>query len=90
MLTGWTNYNAKKFKEVYQKVLGKLPDSEPLDLELFHEFEKQAISSSSGGGGHSRYENRTKEELYQLAQEKKIEGRSSMNKDELIKALREH
>lgn len=34
------------------------------------------------------YEERTKEELYELAAERDIEGRSTMTKDELIAALR--
>ncbi|MDP0491222.1 MAG: Rho termination factor N-terminal domain-containing protein [Verrucomicrobiota bacterium JB023] len=40
-------------------------------------------------GGHAQaYEDRTKDELYERAQELDIEGRSEMNKDELIDALR--
>ncbi|MBT8130724.1 MAG: Rho termination factor N-terminal domain-containing protein, partial [Gammaproteobacteria bacterium] len=35
------------------------------------------------------YEERTKEELYELAVERDIDGRSLMTKDELIVALRE-
>ncbi|MFD1063325.1 Rho termination factor N-terminal domain-containing protein [Winogradskyella litorisediminis] len=40
------------------------------------------------GGKATDYENRTKDELYQQAKELDIDGRSKMNKDELIKALR--
>lgn len=42
-----------------------------------------------GGEGES-YDERTKEELLQRAREVGIEGRSSMNKPELIEALRDH
>ena len=42
-------------------------------------------------GGHAeQYESRTKDELYQKAKEIGIEGRSKMDKQELINALRNH
>ena len=58
--------------------------------------EKAARIANSGkeaskkGGKHEKYEKWTKEELYSKAEEVGIEGRSDMNKDELIEALRNH
>lgn len=44
--------------------------------------------SGKTGGKQSKYEDWTKKELYQQAKKVGIEGRSKMNKDELIHALR--
>ena len=50
------------------------------------------IANSSGaskrGGESSPYEDWTKDDLYERAQELEIDGRSDMTKDELIEALR--
>lgn len=45
---------------------------------------------SEKGGKQSPYEDWTKEELYDRAQELDIDGRSDMDKDALIDALRNH
>lgn len=50
---------------------------------------RQTLRSASGDHDARPYENRTREELYELAAERDIEGRSSMSKKELIAALRE-
>ncbi len=42
------------------------------------------------GGEHASYDDWTVDELRDRASEIGIEGRSHMNKDELIKALRDH
>jgi hypothetical protein len=42
------------------------------------------------GGSAGSYEDRSKKELYDKAKQVGIEGRSSMSKQELIKALRNH
>jgi len=52
----------------------------------------QAAGDDPGetGGKASDYEDRTREELYERAQELDIEGRSDMTREELIDALRNH
>ena len=42
------------------------------------------------GGSRPPYEEWTKDELLQRARELEIKGRSTMTKDELVKALRSH
>jgi len=46
--------------------------------------------SGEKGGKASKYEERSKKDLYEKAKKVGIRGRSSMNKDELIEALRQH
>ena len=47
-------------------------------------------SAGERGGQSPRYEEQSKEDLEVRARELGIEGRSKMNKDELIDALRNH
>ena len=47
-------------------------------------------SPSKKGGKSSKYEDQSKEQLQKKAADVGIEGRSSMNKGELIDALRNH
>ncbi|UZH54367.1 Rho termination factor N-terminal domain-containing protein [Salinimicrobium tongyeongense] len=51
-----------------------------------------ANSKNTGkkGGKADKYEERSKEDLYNKAKEVGIEGRSKMSKKELINALRNH
>jgi plasmid stabilization system protein ParE len=41
------------------------------------------------GNPNEGYESRTRDELYNIARERKIEGRSRLTKEELIRALRD-
>lgn len=49
-----------------------------------------ATQAGRRGGNAAPYEEWTREELYERAQEVGIEGRSEMDKEELIDALRNH
>jgi hypothetical protein len=49
---------------------------------------KKKVAARGGRGGD--YEDRTKDELLQQARKVGIDGRSKMNKGELISALRNH
>lgn len=48
------------------------------------------LSTAQRGGHASKYEEWSKDELYQKAKEIGIGGRSNMSKSELIDALRNH
>lgn len=48
------------------------------------------MNPSKKGGKASNLEDRTKDELYDRAQKLDIDGRSKMDKDELIEAIRNH
>ena len=65
---------------------------EDLREEGYSKSKAAAISNAEANDDIDRdsrpYEERTKDELYDQAQELDIEGRSDMTKDELIEALR--
>jgi polyhydroxyalkanoate synthesis regulator phasin len=87
MINGMTNANTKKFKEVYHKIIGH-----PLvSKDQAQSFEPDLLERDRGldtGVPHSHYEYRTKEQMYNMARELEIDGRSYMNKEELIDAVR--
>ena len=77
--------NVKKAQQAARKkrTIAHLPESTRRDLG------RQAAKSRQRGGraGHS-LEDRNRQQLYELAMERNIEGRSKMGKWELIEALR--
>lgn len=73
------------------------------ECNKYEELKKQGMSkekaahiansgkeSSKKGGKSPKYEDWSKQELYDKAKEVGIEGRSNMDKKELIKKLRNH
>lgn len=79
-----TNSNKIKNEDQYEALRDKGASKE--------KAARIANSSNSGkkGGKAGKYEERSKSELYKKAKEVGIEGRSKMNKEQLIDALRNH
>ena len=79
-----TNSNKIKNEDQYEALRDKGASKE--------KAARIANTSNSGkkGGKADKYEERSKDELYQKAKDVGIEGRSKMSKDELINALRNH
>ena len=68
-----------------KRTIAHLPDATRRDLG------KQASRARQRGGRAGRsLEDRTREQLYKLAQDRNIHGRSTMGKWDLIRALRTH
>jgi hypothetical protein len=68
-----------------KRTISKLPSSVRRDLG------RQASKARSRGGKAGRaYEDRTRQQLYEVAKEMNIKGRSRMGKWDLIRAIRRH
>ena len=66
-----------------KKTITKLPKAVRTDLS------RQAAKSRARGGKPGRgYEDRTRQDLYEVAKQKNIPGRSKMGKWDLIEAIR--
>ena len=78
-----------KDPEVYEALLRE-GNSKSKAAAIANAAARDGRSAVGERGGEARsYEDWTKDELYQRAQELDIGGRSDMTKDELIKALRD-
>ena len=66
-----------------QRTITKLPAATRRDLG------RQAAKARQRGGAAGRaYEDRTRQQLYEVAKQRKIPGRSKMGKWDLIRAIR--
>lgn len=79
-----------KDEKVYEKVR-KSGASKEKAARVANASAKEGRSKvSKRGGRSSKYEDMTKNELYDRAKKVGIAGRSNMSKSELMKALRDH
>lgn len=81
MIQGMTTANKDIFKKLYKQFIGN-------SLGSTGDSQNSNHKDLDTGKSHTHYENRTKEQMYNLAREMHIDGRSNMNKEELIEAVR--
>ena len=93
----WTNKDKRQYEHIKSSVLdsGKSEDSaEEIAARTVNKQRREAgrtpnKTTQGTGNPNESYEERTVEELRNLAAERSIDGRSKMNKSQLIDALRD-
>lgn len=96
MPKAWSNKDERKYEHIKESSRERgMPDdrAEEIAARTVNKGRRQEGRTprkrSQGTGNPNRgYEARTKDELYNIAKERNIEGRSGMSKEELVRALR--
>ena len=96
MPKGWSNKDERKYEHIKEssRERGMSEDrAEEIAARTVNKGRRQEgrtpNRTTQGTGNPNRgYEDRTRDELYNIARERDIEGRSKMSKEELIQALR--
>ena len=96
MPRGWSNKDERKYEHIKES-----SEERGVSEDRAKEIAARTVNkgrrqegrtpnrTTQGTGNPNRgYEERTRDELYNMARERNVEGRSQMNKEELIRALR--
>lgn len=93
----WTQKDEKQYKEIRESALDRGKSSSEAKELAARTVNKQRRkegrtpqeTTQGTGNPNTRLEDRTVDELYNLAKEYHIQGRSKLNKAELIEAIRD-
>jgi plasmid stabilization system protein ParE len=96
MPRGWSAKDERKYEHIKEgsRAQGMSEDrAEEIAARTVNKgrrLEGRTPNRTTQGTGNPRqgYEGRTRDELYNIARERNIEGRSRMSKEELVRALR--
>lgn len=98
MVAEWTNKDERQYEHIkeQQKQSGKKTDkaeeiaARTVNKQRREEGRTPSKTTKGTGNPNSPLESRTRQELYNRASQLNIKGRSKMNKNELVKAIRDH
>ena len=96
MPKGWSKHDEEMYEAIKESSLNRGLDegrAQEIAARTVNKARRQEgrtpKRTTQGTGNPNRgYEARTRDELYNIAKEKKVAGRSRMTKDELIAAIR--
>ncbi|MBY6205193.1 Rho termination factor N-terminal domain-containing protein [Halomonas denitrificans] len=97
MPSEWSDKDERQYEEIKKDKMQRGTDEDraeeiaarTVNKRRRKEGRTENETTKGSGNPNTRLEDRTKDELDQRAQELDIEGRSKMNKDELISAIRQ-
>ena len=95
-MPSWGNKDARKYEHIRDSARQRGQSEERAEEIAARTVNKQrrqegrTPKQTTQGTGNPRraLEDRTRDELYNIAKDKKVEGRSKMSKQELIRAIR--
>lgn len=98
MVAEWTDKDERQYEHIkeQQKKSGKKTDkaeeiaARTVNKQRREEGRTPSKTTKGTGNPNSPLESRTRQELYNRASQLNIKGRSKMNKNELVKAIRDH
>jgi hypothetical protein len=96
MPKSWSNKDERQYEHIKEssRERGKSEDraeeiaARTVNKQRREEGRTENKRTSGKGNPNRGYEARSKEELYNIAKDRNIDGRSGMSKDELVRALR--